>query len=110
MACKSRAYMRSVLFIHGYSQSFLSWIGQLGARRLGGPLRLLAMDLRGHGLSDKPPGVYTDSGLWADDVQAVISTVRVARLAHVQAHPAAAGDHVIGHERHLVPTRLPAMM
>ncbi len=51
--------MRSVLFIHGYSQSFLSWIGQLGARRLGGPLRLLAMDLRGHGLSGKPPGVYT---------------------------------------------------
>ena len=70
---------RPVLFIHGYSQSFLSWIGQLGARRLGGPLRLLAMDLRGHGLSDKPPGVYTDSGLWADDVQAVISTLGLDR-------------------------------
>ena len=70
---------RPVLFIHGYSQSFLSWIGQLGARRLGGPLRLLAMDLRGHGLSDKPPGVYTDSGLWANDVQAVISTLGLDR-------------------------------
>jgi non-heme chloroperoxidase len=70
---------RPVLFIHGYSQSFLSWIGQLGARPLGGPLRLLAMDLRGHGLSDKPPGVYTDSGLWADDVQAVISTLELDR-------------------------------
>jgi pimeloyl-ACP methyl ester carboxylesterase len=70
---------RPVLFIHCYSQSFLSWIGQLGARRLGGPPRLLAMDLRGHGLSGKPPGVYTDSGLWADDVQAVISTLGLDR-------------------------------
>ena len=26
------------------------------------------MDLRGHGLSDKPVDGYADSGLWADDV------------------------------------------
>ncbi len=68
-----------VLFIHGYSQSFLSWIRQLGSRRLGGPLRLLAMDLRGHGRSDKPTGVYGDSRLWAEDVQAVIGQLGLDR-------------------------------
>ena len=30
------------------------------------------MDIRGHGLSDKPREGYTDSRLWADDVNAVI--------------------------------------
>ena len=30
------------------------------------------MDMRGHGLSDKPRHAYTDSKLWADDVRAAI--------------------------------------
>jgi pimeloyl-ACP methyl ester carboxylesterase len=34
--------------------------------------RLIAMDLRGHGQSDKPREGYTDGSLWADDVNAVI--------------------------------------
>lgn len=34
--------------------------------------RLVAMDMRGHGLSDKPREGYTDARLWADDVNAVI--------------------------------------
>ena len=33
------------------------------------------MDIRGHGLSDKPRDVYGDSKLWADDVHAVITTL-----------------------------------
>jgi pimeloyl-ACP methyl ester carboxylesterase len=37
--------------------------------------RLIAMDLRGHGLSDKPNDGYADSKLWADDVRAVIQTL-----------------------------------
>jgi pimeloyl-ACP methyl ester carboxylesterase len=37
--------------------------------------RLVAMDLRGHGLSDKPTDAYGDSKLWADDVNAVIKTL-----------------------------------
>jgi len=35
--------------------------------------RLVAMDDRGHGLSDKPKDAYGNSDLWADDVQSVIS-------------------------------------
>ncbi len=70
---------RPVLFLHGYSQAFLSWYRQLAAHGLGGPLRLLAMDLRGHGLSDKPPGVYGESRLWADDVHAVVDHLGLDR-------------------------------
>ena len=35
--------------------------------------RLVAMDDRGHGLSDKPKDAYGNSDLWADDVQGIIS-------------------------------------
>jgi non-heme chloroperoxidase len=37
--------------------------------------RLVAMDLRGHGLSDKPREGYNDSKLWADDVNAAIQAL-----------------------------------
>jgi pimeloyl-ACP methyl ester carboxylesterase len=35
------------------------------------------MDMRGHGLSDKPREGYTDSRLWGDDVNAVIQALRL---------------------------------
>jgi pimeloyl-ACP methyl ester carboxylesterase len=34
--------------------------------------RLIALDMRGHGRSEKPRDGYADSKLWADDVNAVI--------------------------------------
>jgi pimeloyl-ACP methyl ester carboxylesterase len=37
--------------------------------------RLVALDLRGHGFSDKPRDAYSDSMLWADDVRAVIQAL-----------------------------------
>jgi non-heme chloroperoxidase len=39
--------------------------------------RLVALDLRGHGLSDKPREGYADSKLWADDVNAAIEALRL---------------------------------
>lgn len=60
-----------ILFVHGFSQSRLSWDRQMDSD-LAEEFRLVAMDLRGHGRSEKPAGVYGDSSLWADDVQAVI--------------------------------------
>ena len=60
-----------ILFVHGYSQSRLSWGKQLSSS-LADEHRLVAFDLRGHGESDKPEDAYADSGLWADDVRAVI--------------------------------------
>jgi pimeloyl-ACP methyl ester carboxylesterase len=39
--------------------------------------RLVAMDLRGHGLSDKPRDGYDDSRLWADDIHATIEALNL---------------------------------
>ena len=65
---------RPILFIHGFSQCSLSWSRQLNSD-LTDEYRLIAMDMRGHGKSDKPRDAYADSKLWADDVDAVIRTL-----------------------------------
>jgi non-heme chloroperoxidase len=62
---------RPILFIHGFSQCWLAWSRQMSSA-LGDTCRLVAMDMRGHGLSDKPRDAYADSRLWADDVHATI--------------------------------------
>jgi non-heme chloroperoxidase len=65
---------RPILFIHGLSQCWRSWSRQLTSD-LAKDHRLLAMDLRGHGLSEKPRDAYRDSKLWADDVNAVVQSL-----------------------------------
>lgn len=62
---------RPILFIHGLSQCWLAW-GRQVTSDLADRYRLVAMDMRGHGLSEKPLDGYADSGLWADDVNAVL--------------------------------------
>lgn len=67
-----------VLFIHGLSQSRLAWSRQLNSE-LGRDMRLVTMDLRGHGRSEQPHDAYGEPFLWANDIQAVITTLRLAR-------------------------------
>lgn len=69
---------RPILFIHGFSQCSLAWTRQLNSD-LANDYRLIAMDMRGHGLSDKPREAYADSKVWADDVNAVIQSLRLDR-------------------------------
>jgi non-heme chloroperoxidase len=69
---------RAIVFIHGFSQSGVAWSRQLGSD-LADSHRLVAVDLRGHGLSDKPADAYGDSRLWADDVHAVIRALDLER-------------------------------
>lgn len=69
---------RPVLFLHGFSQCRLAWDRQLDSD-LGRDLRLVAMDLRGHGLSDKPRDAYGDPALWAADLRAVIEALGLER-------------------------------
>jgi non-heme chloroperoxidase len=67
---------RPILFIHGFSQGWFSWNRQLNSD-LVKDHRLIAMDIRGHGLSDKPRDGYAESRLWADDVNAAIQALRL---------------------------------
>lgn len=63
----------AILLIHGWAQQSLCWDPVVA--RLRDRFHLVAMDLRGHGASDKPedPAAYTDTRLWADDVAAVMA-------------------------------------
>jgi len=69
-----------ILFIHGWSQNHLCWARQYESA-LADEFRLVAYDLRGHGMSEAPlePGHYTDGQLWADDVAAIIVELGLAR-------------------------------
>lgn len=70
--------------IHGLSQT--AWIWTPVARRLRGAVRTVAMDLRGHGLSDAP----TDLGSYEPDVLAddVVAVVEGSGILHGPAGPA----------------------
>jgi pimeloyl-ACP methyl ester carboxylesterase len=63
-----------IVFIHGISQCSLTWARQMNSE-LAKEYRLVALDMRGHGLSDKPREGYADSRLWADDVRAVMKAL-----------------------------------
>lgn len=69
-----------ILFIHGWSQNHLCWARQYDSA-LAGEFRLIAYDLRGHGMSEAPleREHYTDGKLWADDVAAIIGQLRLGR-------------------------------
>lgn len=84
----------AIVFVHGISQSWLSWIAQLADPTLRATYRLVAFDLRGHGASEGsqvavdddgvplaalPDAAYNDgtasstAALWAGDLQAVLA-------------------------------------
>ena len=69
-----------ILFTHGWSQNHLCWAKQYESA-LADEFRLVAYDLRGHGMSEAPlePEHYTDGELWADDVAAIIDQLRLDR-------------------------------
>lgn len=71
-SCYGDATRPSILLIHGWAQQFICWQPLL--EELQDCFHLVAMDLRGHGASDKPESesAYTDTALWADDVKAVM--------------------------------------
>jgi len=68
----------SILFLHGISQSWLTWDRQMRSE-LARRYRLVAMDLRGHGSSERPRDGYDDSRLWAADVDAAIRALELDR-------------------------------
>jgi non-heme chloroperoxidase len=69
-----------ILFIHGFSQSSMSWMRQVDSD-LAKEFHIVTYDLRGHGNSDKPLDAarYRDSKAWGDEVQAVIDAAGLKR-------------------------------
>jgi len=69
-----------ILLIHGWSQSHLCWSKQYEST-LKDEARIVALDLRGHGMSDAPVQIdqYTDGDKWADDIAAVIDELALDR-------------------------------
>jgi non-heme chloroperoxidase len=69
-----------ILFIHGFSQSHLSWSRQFGSE-LTRSFRLIAYDIRGHGASDKPldAAYYQNHKPWADELKAVMEAARLKK-------------------------------
>src|SRR5260221_1745231 len=70
-----------ILFIHGFSQSHLSWIKQVTNGDLAKEFHMVTYDLRGHGNSEKPfePERYKTSKYWGDEVQAVMDATGLKR-------------------------------
>jgi non-heme chloroperoxidase len=70
----------AILFIHGFSQSHMSWMRQTDSD-LVKEFHIVTYDLRGHGNSDKPAEAarYRDGKAWADEVQAVIDAGHLKR-------------------------------
>jgi pimeloyl-ACP methyl ester carboxylesterase len=73
-----------IVFIHGWSQNHLCWVKQYESA-LADEFRLVAYDLRGHGMSEAPlePEHYTTDKLWADDLAAIIDRLDLDRTVLV---------------------------
>ena len=70
-----------IVFLHGLSQSSLSWTRQLTDPGLAKEFRMIAYDFRGHGASDKPAEAekYLQDRIWADDLASVITAAGLKR-------------------------------
>ena len=67
-----------IVFIHGFSQSHLSWSRQVTSE-LANNFRMITYDIRGHGESDKPldQAYYKDHKRWADELKTVIEGAKL---------------------------------
>jgi non-heme chloroperoxidase len=64
-----------VLLVHGWAQSARCWRRQVDDPSLTGEFRLAAVDLRGHGRSERPARGYGDPAAWAGDLHAVLTAL-----------------------------------
>lgn len=68
-----------VLMLHGFSFGAVSFKKQIGP--IAEKLRIIAPDLRGHGLSAKPwtPEAYAGTEVWAEDIAAIVKAFELDR-------------------------------
>jgi len=74
----------AILFIHGWSQNHLCWRRQFDSG-LADEFRLVAFDLRGHGMSEMPLQAenYTNPHAWAEDIAAIVDELGLRPLVLV---------------------------
>lgn len=67
---------KPIVLIHGINQCSLVWHRQYRSS-LAEEFRLVCLDIRGHGMSEKPttPEHYSQAALWADDIHAVLTAL-----------------------------------
>jgi len=68
---------RTLLFIHGFGGYAMQWEQQLV--EFADKSRVVALDLRGHGLSDRPAGAYTADELLGD-IERVVEALDMQRF------------------------------
>ncbi|MGR8947273.1 MAG: alpha/beta fold hydrolase [Gammaproteobacteria bacterium] len=70
----------SILFIHGWSQNHLCWTKQFNSDLIK-DFRIVALDLRGHGMSAAPTDVkhYNKTQLWAEDIKSIIDALALEK-------------------------------
>ncbi len=74
----------AILFIHGYPHDQFLWLNQINSLYLRNNFRIITMDWRGFGLSDKPtdPASYSEK-LLADDINAVLNQLNINKVVLV---------------------------
>ncbi|MBV6394617.1 MAG: 2-succinylbenzoate--CoA ligase [Anaerolineales bacterium] len=88
---------RAFVFIHGFGGQALQWTNQM--RMLSRSNRVVALDLRGHGLSDKPSSGY-DMPTLLRDIETALDVLRVASPLVLAGHSfggAIATDFALAH-------------
>lgn len=78
--CSGNPRGQAIVFLHGFALDHTVWDAQV-ASPLVASHRLITMDLRGHGASDKPsePSAYDDGRRWAGDLASVLAHYGVTR-------------------------------
>ena len=75
---------RTLVLVHGYGGSATQWLYQL--QFFGQTMRVIAPDMRGHGMSDDPENLaYTMKGL-VDDLELVLDRLEAQRPFYLLAH------------------------
>ena len=75
---------RTLVLVHGYGGSATQWLYQL--QFFGQTVRVIAPDMRGHGMSDDPENLpYSMKGL-VDDLELVLDRLEVQRPFYLLAH------------------------
>ncbi|RPI97451.1 MAG: alpha/beta hydrolase [Spirochaetales bacterium] len=84
MDYRTRGRGPAVILVHGFSQSILSWESNINALARAG-YRVYAVDLFGHGMSDKPYGIRYSLDLYALQIREFMNALGIRR-AHLAGH------------------------